>query len=342
MESFRIRILGKRGKVSKGYQILINGGLQGSTIASDINEHRFVGLLFLFAFLPAVLLRQAGMQKGTKKIKEKRCFRTLALMPPPFFRGHRAKPLEICLRNRSWLVISPLTPTASFAPLREIIQRNPYHSTMKRLATLTFLLTMLSTQAQTIKFLALGDSYTIGESVKEEERWPEVLAAELRKKGKSIDKPKIIATTGWRTDQLKKAIEDAQLKPEYNLVSLLIGVNNQYQGKSAESYAPEFEELLNIAIKLAGGKKENVFVVSIPDYGFTPFGQPKQEQITKALDEYNAINKKISKTVGVRYVNITDISRKGFEQPDLVADDKLHPSGVQYKLWVERILEGFK
>jgi lysophospholipase L1-like esterase len=212
---------------------------------------------------------------------------------------------------------------------------------MKRLATLTFLLTMLSTQAQTIKFLALGDSYTIGESVKEEERWPEVLAAELRKKGKTVDKPRIIATTGWRTDQLKKAIEDAQLKPEYNLVSLLIGVNNQYQGKSAESYAPEFEELLNIAIKLAGGKKENVFVVSIPDYGFTPFGQPKQEQITKALDEYNAINKKISKKAGVRYVNITDISRKGFEQPELVADDKLHPSGVQYKLWVDLILKDF-
>jgi lysophospholipase L1-like esterase len=192
------------------------------------------------------------------------------------------------------------------------------------------------------KFLALGDSYTIGESVKEEERWPELLATELRKKGKSIEKPRIIATTGWRTDQLKKAIEEANLKPEYDLVSLLIGVNNQYQGKSAESYAPEFEELLNIAIKLAGGKKENVFVVSIPDYGFTPFGQPKQEQISKALDEYNAINKKITENAGVQYFNITNISRKGFEQPDLVADDTLHPSGVQYKLWVERILEDFK
>jgi lysophospholipase L1-like esterase len=199
-----------------------------------------------------------------------------------------------------------------------------------------------SNKKSPIKFLALGDSYTIGESVKEEERWPEVLAAELRKKGKKIEKPRIIATTGWRTDQLKKAIEEAKLKPEYDLISLLIGVNNQYQGKSGESYGPEFEELLNIAIKLAGGKKENVFVVSIPDYGFTPFGQPKQEQITKALDEYNAINKKITEKAGVQYFNITDISRKGFEQPNLVADDKLHPSGVQYKLWVERILEGFK
>lgn len=199
---------------------------------------------------------------------------------------------------------------------------------------------MLTTQAQTIKFLALGDSYTIGESVQEAERWPEQLATALRKSGKAVEKPVIIATTGWRTDQLKKAIEDAKLKSEYNLVSLLIGVNNQYQGKSPESYTPEFEELLKMAINLAGGKKENVFVVSIPDYGFTPFGQPKQKEISKALDDYNAINKRITEKAGVRYFNITDISRQGFEQPNLVADDKLHPSGIQYKLWVERILAG--
>ena len=198
---------------------------------------------------------------------------------------------------------------------------------------------MLTTQAQSIKFLALGDSYTIGESVKEEERWPEQLAAALRKKGKSVEKPRIIATTGWRTDQLKKAIEEAKLKPEYNLVSLLIGVNNQYQGKRVESYAPEFEELLNMAVQLAGGKKENVFVVSIPDYGFTPFGQPKQQLITQALDEYNTINRRVTEKAGIRYFNITDISRNGFEQPDLVADDKLHPSGVQYKTWVELMLK---
>jgi lysophospholipase L1-like esterase len=213
------------------------------------------------------------------------------------------------------------------------------------ISLLTFVSTigMSQTQAkQSIKFLALGDSYTIGESVTEEERWPEQLAAELRMKGYTVEKPRIIATTGWRTDQLKKAIEDANLKPEYDLVSLLIGVNNQYQGKSAESYAPEFEELLNIAIKLADGKKENVFVVSIPDYGFTPFGQPKQAQISKALDEFNAINKKITEAAGIQYFNITDISRKGFEQPDLVAEDKLHPSGKQYKLWVERIIQSIK
>ena len=214
---------------------------------------------------------------------------------------------------------------------------------MRSFSLLLFALLSIMTTAQNqpIKFLALGDSYTIGESVKEDERWPEQLAAALRKQGKNIEKPHIIATTGWRTDDLKKAIQAANLKPEYQLVSLLIGVNNQYQGKRAESYAPEFEELLNMAIALAGGKKENVFVVSIPDYGFTPFGKPKQAQISKALDEFNAINKKITEQTGIRYFNITDISRKGFEQPDLVANDTLHPSGKQYTLWVKRILETF-
>lgn len=188
-----------------------------------------------------------------------------------------------------------------------------------------------------LKFLALGDSYTIGESVKEEERWPEQLATLLRAEGYTVEKPRIIAKTGWRTDQLKKAIEDAGLTPEYNLVSLLIGVNNQYQGKSVDAYAPEFEALLKTAVQLAGGKKENVLVVSIPDYGFTPFGKPKQEQISKALDEFNDTNKRIAEAAGIHYVNITDISRKGFDQPDLVAEDKLHPSGVMYGLWVEKI-----
>ncbi len=213
---------------------------------------------------------------------------------------------------------------------------------MKIVIAFLIQLTALQVMAQlsakkSIKFLALGDSYTIGESVQEVERWPEQLAAEFRKKGVSVEKPRIIATTGWRTDQLKQAIAEANLKPEYNLVSLLIGVNNQYQGKSSESYAPEFEALLKIAIRLAGGKKENVFVVSIPDYGFTPFGKPKQEQISKALDAFNAINKKIAVDAGVRYVNITDISRLGLAQTELVAEDGLHPSGKMYSLWVERI-----
>jgi lysophospholipase L1-like esterase len=204
---------------------------------------------------------------------------------------------------------------------------------------ITFQMMSQPPQKPAIKFLALGDSYTIGESVKEDERWPEQLATALRKKGFTVDKPRIIATTGWRTDQLKNAIEEAHLKPEFNLVSLLIGVNNQYQGKSSDSYAPEFDELLNTAIRLAGGKKENVFVVSIPDYGFTPYGKPNQPKISKELDEFNRINKKITEKAGVQYVNITNVSRKGLEQPDMVADDGLHPSGKMYRQWVELMMD---
>ena len=194
-------------------------------------------------------------------------------------------------------------------------------------------------QHETLKFLALGDSYTIGESVAAQERWPVRLADVLRKKGVPCSDPQIIATTGWRTDDLKHAIEKAKLKPEYTLVSLLIGVNNYYQGKSAESYAPEFEELLRTAIALAGGDKSRVFVVSIPDYGYTPFGKEKQQTISAGIDAFNAVNKSIAQKLGVRYIYITDISRKGLIEPNLVATDGLHPSGKMYSAWIERMTE---
>ncbi|MFM7328032.1 MAG: SGNH/GDSL hydrolase family protein [Bacteroidota bacterium] len=193
----------------------------------------------------------------------------------------------------------------------------------------------------TITFLALGDSYTIGESVPEAGRWPEQLAAALRKKGVQVEKPVIIAKTGWRTDQLAQAIAASGTPDNYELVSLLIGVNNQYQGRTPESYEPEFKALLETAVKKAGGKQDRVFVVSIPDYGFTPFGQPKQAQITEALDRYNAINERITRAAGIAYFSITDLSREGLKDPELVAADKLHPSAKQYGQWVDRILPGF-
>ena len=189
------------------------------------------------------------------------------------------------------------------------------------------------------KFLALGDSYTIGESVEVMDRWPEQLAKALTVMGKNVARPHIIGVTGWRTDQLKKAIEEAHLKNEYGLVSLLIGVNNQYQKKSVESYASEFEELLQQAITLAEGKKENVFVVSIPDYGFTPFGQSRQPEISKAIDQFNDTNRSITERMGVRYVYITDLTREGLKNPSYVANDGLHPSGKMYSRWVERIIK---
>ena len=134
----------------------------------------------------------------------------------------------------------------------------------------------------------------------------------------------------------------AKLKDEYDMVSLLIGVNNQYQGKPIAQFTKEFEELLQTSIKLAKGKKENVFVVSIPDYGYTPFGKSKQEKISKELDEYNAISKTVTEKYGVLYINITDIKRKGLEDPELVAGDGLHLSGKAYRLFVEEILKEYK
>jgi len=200
--------------------------------------------------------------------------------------------------------------------------------------------TMSQLPNKNVSFLALGDSYTIGESVSEQERWPNQLADSLRAHGMKISRPTLVATTGWRTDDLKNAIAKASLKNEYGLVSLLIGVNNQYQGKPLAQYAVEFEDLLRTAIALAQGKKENVFVVSIPDYGFTPFGKEKQTTITAAIDQFNATNRQIAERLGITYFFITDITRRALTQPDLVAADGLHPSGKMYSLWVERMVKG--
>ena len=193
-------------------------------------------------------------------------------------------------------------------------------------------------QNEPVSFLALGDSYTIGESVAEGQRWPVLLCKALSDKGYKCKSPVIIATTGWRTDELKHAIEKANLTRKFDLVSLLIGVNNQYQGKSVHTYETEFEELLMVAIDHAGGDKGKVFVLSIPDYGYTPFGKNKQAEISEAIDEFNAVNKKISEKHKVRYYNITDISRMGLDDPTLIADDGLHPSGKMYNLWVKRLV----
>lgn len=189
-----------------------------------------------------------------------------------------------------------------------------------------------------LRFLALGDSYTIGESVTKDARWPVLLVDSLHHHGINAMEPAIIATTGWRTDELKHAIDKSKIKGTFSLVSLLIGVNNFYQGKTAESYAPEFEALLELAIKLAGNKKDHVFVLSIPDYGFTPFGQEKRAQISPGIDSFNSANREITQRLGVTYVDITPVSRRGLAEPDLVASDGLHPSGKMYAEWVDQIL----
>lgn len=198
-------------------------------------------------------------------------------------------------------------------------------------------------QDPNVKFLALGDSYTIGESVAPEERWPAVLAEKLKEEGISIEAPKIIATTGWTTDELRKGIEKEQLKENFGLVSLLIGVNNQFRGFETEIYEEEFKLLLDLAIGYANGDPNRVFVVSIPDYGVTRFGSKfDTEKISVELDYYNKVNKTISEQAGVTYFNITGISRLAVSDPELVAEDELHPSGKMYRQWVDMMLPGVK
>ena len=208
-------------------------------------------------------------------------------------------------------------------------------------AILLFLIMIKAkSQEKTYSYLALGDSYTIGESVDASMRWPVQLVNQVNRQGHgfSIEQPEIIATTGWTTQELRKAIAERKPKKDYDLVSLLIGVNNQYRGYPLEDYPTEFRSLLETAIEHAAGDASRVFVVSIPDYAFTPFGASKREEITKGIDEYNEINKRISEELDVRYFNITPISRKGLDDKALVANDKLHPSAIQYSQWVELIL----
>jgi lysophospholipase L1-like esterase len=191
---------------------------------------------------------------------------------------------------------------------------------------------------QPVRFLALGDSYTIGQSVAIQDRWPHQLYDSLAARGYQLDSLQIIAQTGWRTDNLSSAMNAAQLDSNYSLVSLLIGVNNQYQGGSASGYAQPFETLLQTAIKLAGGDTSHVFVLSIPDYAYTPFGGGSMT-ISADIDSFNYINKQISDQYKVKYFDITPISREGLNDPGLVASDRLHPSGKMYREWVRLILK---
>jgi lysophospholipase L1-like esterase len=187
-----------------------------------------------------------------------------------------------------------------------------------------------------IRYLALGDSYTIGESVAENERWPVELAASLKESGHDANVT-IIARTGWTTDELWEGIQKANVQGPYDLVSLLIGVNNQYRGYDIDEYRESFRFLLNKSIAYAGGNKDRVFVVSIPDWGVTPFaGGRNAGQIASEIDAFNAVNREEAEIAGVLYVDITPISR--VQDPALIADDGLHPSGKMYGQWVEKML----
>jgi lysophospholipase L1-like esterase len=189
-------------------------------------------------------------------------------------------------------------------------------------------------------FLALGDSYTIGEGVAPDERWPLQLVARLRAEGIGIGEPRIVATTGWTTDELSAAMETADFTPPYALVTLLIGVNNQYRGRGVDEYRAQFRDLLQRAIQLAGGIAAHVIVASIPDWGVTPFAAREGRDaaaVAREIDAFNAIASAEAAGAGAARIDVTAISRAPESRQELVGDG-LHPSDAQYARWVEAVL----
>lgn len=189
-----------------------------------------------------------------------------------------------------------------------------------------------------LTYLALGDSYTIGESVDADMRWPVQLVHRLRDNFINIADAEIIARTGWTTDELMKGIETTSTRNSYDLVSLLVGVNNQYRGRDIDNFRQEFSELLDIALGFADGISGNVIVLSIPDWGVMPFAQNRdREKIADEIDAFNRVVKEECMNAGISFFDITDISRKASNDLTLVAEDGLHPSGKMYSQWVDRV-----
>ena len=186
--------------------------------------------------------------------------------------------------------------------------------------------------------LSLGDSYTIGESVLPQENFPNQTVKLLNKVGYEFDSPEIIAKTGWTTDELQTAINVHKFLLKYDFVTLLIGVNNQYRGRPVENYKSEFENLLMQAIQFAGNDTTHVIVLSIPDWGSTPFAEGRdRKQITIEIDEYNAVNKMIADKFKVHYINITPGTREAANDNSLLAADGLHPSAKEYQRWADQV-----
>lgn len=189
-----------------------------------------------------------------------------------------------------------------------------------------------------LTYLALGDSYTIGEQVPFLENFPNQTVARLRQKKMQVSDPLIIATTGWTTDELQKAIREKGLHETFSFVSLLIGVNNQYRGRSLGNYEQEFTQLLAQSIHFANGHSDKVFVLSIPDWGVTPFAEGKDRaQIAQEIDAYNASAKIITQAHKCHYLDITDSTRINGIHEDYLAEDQLHPSAKEYAIWAERL-----
>ena len=191
-------------------------------------------------------------------------------------------------------------------------------------------------------YLALGDSYTMGESISKKHTWPKQLVDSLKKRNIFLSEPRIIAKTGWTTDELKKAINDSSLDYPYDWVSLLIGVNNQYRGRDLDEFKLQFESLLLEAIAFSGNRKERVFVISIPDWGSMPFAKDRDpNKIAIEIDNFNQIIYEVCAFENIKFIDITPITRNIYSNPNWIAKDSLHPSKEQYSKWVEKMIPYF-
>lgn len=220
---------------------------------------------------------------------------------------------------------------------------------MLRLHTILLLFCLFNTPYMTPvnkhTLLCLGDSYTIGEAVEENERFPMQAVELLRAQGIEFATPQIIAKTGWTTDELADAITQSHITGNYNFVTLLIGVNNQYRGRDTENYRQQFVQLLNTAIAYANGNRNHVFVISIPDWGVTPFGHNDargEKTIGEQIDQYNSVNRYQALQAGVHYIDITPGSRLAKTDAALLAGDGLHPSGKMYAAWAQQLAQGIR
>jgi lysophospholipase L1-like esterase len=192
-------------------------------------------------------------------------------------------------------------------------------------------------------FLALGDSYTIGERVNPGDNFPSQVVTLLNEKGMSFDPPEVVAQTGWTTDELSAAIGRSKLHDHYDFVTLLIGVNNQYRGRKVGDYIPEFESLLKRAVQFAGNNASHVIVLSIPDWGVTPFAAGRdKKQIAMEIDGYNSANEEIAKKYNVQYINITASTREALTDTSLLAPDGLHPSSKEYSKWAQEVAQAIQ
>ena len=194
-------------------------------------------------------------------------------------------------------------------------------------------------QSNNLSFLALGDSYTIGQNVSEDKRWPNQIVNIALNRDVLFDQPIIIAKTGWRTEQLLDTLNKINFIKKFDYVSLMIGVNNQYSLKSIDTFRLDLIKLLDMSIGYTK-KRDNVALISIPDWGVTPFGERyDRNRIKEEIDQFNSVIKDVANTNDILYVDVTEISRRAFIEKDLIANDSLHPSGKMYKEWAEKIYD---